>query len=125
MQLAHDYKSRGVNWVAISANDIEKYPQDSPEQMAVTARQEGYPFPYLYDKEQNVAKAYKAACTPDFYVFNDELNCVYRGQLDESRPGNGKLVTGSDIRMALDNLLAGQPIDPHQKPSVGCNIKWK
>ncbi len=123
--LAADYQDLGISFVAISSNDVENYPQDSPELMKATAQEEGYPFPYLYDESQEVALAYEAACTPDFFLFNGELNLVYRGQLDDSRPGNGLPVTGADIRSALDNLLAGNSISQDQKPSIGCNIKWK
>lgn len=124
-RLAKDYQSKGIGFAAISSNDIEHYPMDKPELMKTTAREEKYTFPYLYDETQNVAKAYDAACTPDFYLFNDALNLVYRGQLDDSRPQNGIPVTGKDLRKAIDALLSGRPIDKHQKPSIGCNIKWK
>ena len=124
-KLANDYSSKGVYFLAINSNDVEKYPDDSPDNMKKTARAEAYPFPYLYDETQEVAKAYHAACTPDFYVFDSNLNLVYRGQLDDSRPGNQIEVTGKSVRDALDCLLANQPINPDQKPSLGCNIKWK
>ncbi len=124
-KIANDYKKQGVAFVAISANDIEQYPEDSPEKMKELAQKFQYPFPYLYDETQEVAKAYQAACTPDLFLFDDQLRCVYRGQLDDSRPNNGLPVTGKDLRGALDNLLAGRAIDQNQKPSVGCNIKWK
>lgn len=124
-QLANDYLPKGVNFIAINSNDVENYPDDSPENMKKTALEEGYPFPYLFDETQEVAKAYQAACTPDFFVFNANLALVYRGQLDDSRPGNQVEVTGSSIRNALDSLLIGQPIKSEQKPSLGCNIKWK
>lgn len=123
--LAKDYQARGIQFVAINSNDAESYPEDSFENMTARAEKLGYPFPYLYDESQNVAKAYKAACTPEFYLFDADLKCVYRGQLDESRPGNDVPVTGKDLRAAMDALLAGKSIDPNQKPSVGCNIKWK
>ena len=119
--LAKDYQPRGIAFIGISANDVENYPEDSPKQMAKHA----YPFPYLYDENQSTAKAYQAACTPDFYIFDKDLLCVYRGQLDNSRPGNQIPVSGKSLRDALDNLLVGAPIDPDQKPSMGCNIKWK
>lgn len=123
--LANDYMKKGVAFIAISSNDVENYPQDAPDLMQIEAEKVGYPFPYLYDKTQEVAKAYQAACTPDFYIFDDEMKCVYRGQLDDSRPGNGLPVTGKDMRNALDAILAGQPVADAQKPSMGCNIKWK
>ena len=125
MALAKDYQAKGVSFVAISSNDVENYPQDSPELMKVEAEKVGYTFPYLYDDTQEVAKAYQAACTPDFYVFDKELKCVYRGQMDDSRPGNGKPVTGKDLRLALDCVLDEKNIDFEQLPSMGCNIKWK
>ena len=125
VQLASDYQSKGVSFIAISSNDVENYPDDSPELMAVNARNEGFTFPYLYDETQEVAKAYDAACTPDFYIFDSALKLVYRGQLDDSRPENGIPVTGSDMRTALDNLLENRAINEDQKPSIGCNIKWK
>lgn len=125
VSLSNDYQSRGITFIAISSNDVEKYPEDRPFKMAETAVALGYPFPYLYDATQTVAKAYDAACTPDIYIFDGELRCVYRGQLDDSRPGNNIPVTGKDVRQALDALLAGDPINPEQKPSMGCNIKWK
>ena len=110
--------------VAISSNDSTKYPEDSPEQMVHEAENRGYVFPYLFDEEQEVAKAYHAACTPDFYIFDGDQKLVYRGQLDDSRPGNEIPVTGSDLRAALDAVLAGQPVAEQQTPSIGCNIKW-
>lgn len=123
--LANDYSEKGIGFVAISSNSIETHPQDGPEQMKIVAEKLGYPFPYLYDESQEIAKAYNAACTPDFYVFDDNLKSVYHGQLDDSRPGNGKPVTGADIRRALDNLLVGKEVLQEQRPSIGCNIKWK
>jgi peroxiredoxin len=125
VRLATDYQKKGITFIAISSNDIEQYPEDAPPKMRDTAKALGYPFPYLFDETQSVAKAYQAACTPDFFLFNEHLECVYRGQLDDSRPGNNIPVTGSDLRAALNNLLAHKPIDKNQKPSVGCNIKWK
>ena len=125
VKLANDYEDKGIGFVAISSNDVKNYPQDSPELMKKTAEQLGYPFPYLYDETQNIAKAYEAACTPDFYVFDKNLTLVYRGQLDDSRPGNDKPINGKDIRNALDAILAGKEVDPNQVPSMGCNIKWK
>ncbi len=124
-RLGRDYAGQPVGFVAISANDARAYPEDAPDKMRETARDEGYGFPYLYDESQDVARAYAAACTPDFFVFDEELRCAYRGQLDESRPGNDVPVTGRDLRAALDALLDGRPVDPRQQPSVGCNIKWR
>jgi peroxiredoxin len=124
-RLANDYIPKGVSFIAISSNDVESYPADGPQEMKKTARSLGYPFPYLYDETQAVAKAYQAACTPDFYIFDKDLLCVYRGQLDDSRPSNNIPVTGQDVRQALDCVLAGKPVDPDQKASMGCNIKWK
>lgn len=123
--LGRDFIPRGVGFVAISSNDVSTHPSDSPEQMVHEAEARGYPFPYLYDDTQEVAKAYRAACTPDFYLFDATGSLVYRGQLDASRPGNGIPVTGSDLRMAIDDLLAGRTPSPDQTPSIGCNIKWK
>ncbi|NTV84922.1 MAG: thioredoxin family protein, partial [Bacteroidales bacterium] len=120
-----DYQARGVAFVAISSNDEVQYPDDSPQRMKEVAEQLGYPFPYLYDESQEIARKYQAACTPDFYIFNKDLLLVYRGQLDDSRPGNNIPVSGKDIRRALDNLLNGKPVDPEQRASVGCSIKWK
>lgn len=125
VKLANDYKAQGIGFIAISSNDVERYPQDSPELMKETAVRLQYPFPYLYDETQAVAKAYDAACTPDFYVFDADLKTTYHGQLDDSRPGNGKPLTGNDIRNAINAVLnKAKPITP-QKPSVGCGIKWK
>ena len=123
--IANDYKSKGIQMIAISSNDVNNYPEDAPELMLENARTEGFTFPYLYDETQEVAKAYDAACTPDFYLFDELLSLVYRGQLDDSRPGNAIPVSGNDLRAALDALLNGNPIDSNQKPSIGCNIKWK
>jgi peroxiredoxin len=124
-RIDRDYQPRGVALVAINANDAEKYPADAPERMKEEHQQVGYPFPYLFDASQNVAKAYRAACTPDIFLFDKEFKLVYRGQLDGSRPGNDIPVTGQDLRAALDALLAGKPIPEKQIPSIGCNIKWK
>jgi peroxiredoxin len=124
-RLGRDYQQKGVAVVGISANDAKTHPDDSPKAMAVEKETAGYTFPYLYDETQEVAKAYKAACTPDFYVFDRSRALAYRGQLDASRPGNPIPVTGKDLRAALDAVLAGQPVDPDQRPSIGCNIKWK
>jgi thiol-disulfide isomerase/thioredoxin len=123
--LANDYIPQGVSFVAINSNDAESYPEDSPERMKQEAGRYGYPFPYLYDESQDVARAYQAACTPDFYIFDGDLKLAYRGQLDGSRPNNGVPVTGHDIRAALDAILSGVAISPDQKPSIGCNIKWR
>lgn len=123
--LARDYQTKGVSFIAISSNDVDNYPQDSPELMTEEATKVGYSFPYLYDESQEVAKAYDAACTPDFYVFDKDLKCAYRGQLDSSRPGNGLPVTGADLRAALDEVLEGKDVSAPQIPSVGCGIKWK
>ena len=123
-RLGLEYQKRGIRFIAISSNDVENYPQDAPDLMKIKAKEEHYSFPYLYDETQEVAKAYDAACTPDFYLFDDSLKLVYRGQLDDSRPGNGLPVTGMDLRKAMDDLLEGNPIDELQKPSIGCNIKW-
>jgi peroxiredoxin len=125
VRLANDYRILGFGFVAIMSNDVEKYPEDSPEKMEIYANKLNYTFPYLYDKSQEVAKKYEAACTPDFYVFNAELKLIYRGQLDNSRPGNGIPVTGRDLREALDAVLNNRSISENQKPSIGCNIKWK
>lgn len=124
-QFAREAQARGVAVVGISANDAQNYPDDSPAKMAVEARAAGYTFPYLFDESQSVAKAYHAACTPDFYLFDAQRRLVYRGQFDNSRPGNGKPVTGHDLRSALAALLGGQPVPADQQPSMGCNIKWK
>lgn len=123
--IANYYSEKGIAFIAISSNDSETYPQDGPEHMKVHANKVGYSFPYLYDETQDIAKAYDAACTPDLYVFNADLKLVYRGQLDDSRPENGILVTGNDLRNALDCLLNEEENTIIQKPSIGCNIKWK
>lgn len=125
VSLANHYQPRGIKFVAISSNDVVSHPEDSPLKMKEVALQEKYPFPYLYDETQQVAKDYDAACTPDFYIFDNGLKLVYRGQLDDSRPSNNVALSGKDIRAALDNLLSGQPVSPFQRPSIGCNIKWK
>lgn len=124
--LAKEYGQKGVATIGISSNDVSQYPQDSPEQMVHEAEARGYTFPYLYDDTQDVAKAYRAACTPDFYVFDQNQELVYRGQMDDSRPkvDNPKPVTGVDLRAALDAVLAGEPVNENQQPSLGCNIKW-
>jgi len=125
VRLANDYSTKGVSFAAISSNDVANYPADSPDKMKKDAERLGYSFPYLYDKTQAVAKAYDAACTPDFYIFDKELKLTYRGQLDDSRPGSGIPVDGRDMRTALDAMLSGEPVTADQKPSVGCNIKWR
>jgi peroxiredoxin len=124
-QLAKEYQDRGVAVVGINANDAAAYPDDSPERMAAEAKDRGYTFPYLYDETQEVAKSYRAACTPDFYVFDKDQKLVYRGQMDGSRPNSGIPLTGEDLRAALDAVLAEQPVSETQKPSIGCNIKWR
>jgi peroxiredoxin len=125
VQFARDYQPRGLAIVAISSNDVQTHPEDSPAKMAQEAKAAGYAFPYLYDESQAVAKAYQAACTPDIFLFDAERRLVYRGQLDDSRPGNGVPVTGKDLRAATDAVLGGNPVPSRQVPSVGCNIKWK
>lgn len=125
VNIAKEYQDAGIAFVAISCNDVDRYPQDSPEKMAEFATESGYTFPYLYDESQEVAKAYDAACTPDFYVFDGASNLVYRGQMDGSRPGSDVPVTGEDLRDALDAVLVSRPANPVQRPSAGCGIKWK
>jgi peroxiredoxin len=122
---AKDVQSRGATVVGINANDVQGYPDDSPVKMKQEVADQGYTFPYLFDENQEVAKAYRAACTPDFYVFDGEQRLVYRGQFDDSRPGNDVPVTGVDLRRAVDTLLAGDAVSDNQQPSIGCNIKWK
>jgi peroxiredoxin len=124
-QLARDYMPEGVAIVGINSNDVANYPEDSPARMKDEVKSAGYIFPYLYDETQAVAKAYHAACTPDIFLFDLGRRLVYRGQFDASRPGNGIPVTGKDMRAALDAVLAGKPVSPDQKASIGCNIKWK
>jgi len=124
-RLAKEYQERGVAVVGINSNDVETFPDDAPEKMAEEVKLRGYTFPYLYDETQEVAKAYRAACTPDFYVFDGWQKLVYRGQMDSSRPQSGVEVTGKDLRAALGAVLAGRPVPEDQKPSIGCNIKWK
>lgn len=126
VRIAREYGARGVSFVGISSNDAEAYPEDAPEKMKAHAAEVGYPFPYLYDETQDVARRYDAACTPDFYVFDGQRRLVYRGQLDSSRPKRNPVpTTGEDLRAALDAVLNGQPANPVQRPSGGCNIKWK
>ncbi len=124
-ELARDFQAKGCAVVCINSNDAHNYSEDSPKNMAREKKTSGYTFPYLYDETQEVAKAYRAACTPDFYLFDNERKLAYRGQMDGSRPGNGVPVTGGDLRKALDALLAGKPASEKQTPSMGCNIKWK
>ena len=125
VNIAKDYLSKGIQVVAISSNDVVAYPQDAPEKMTAHALKWGFDFPYLFDEHQEVAKAYQAACTPDYNVFNEDDLCVYRGQLDDSRPGNNIEINGRDLRLAIDYMLDGKAISENQKPSTGCNIKWK
>ena len=125
VKLANDYKEKGIGFIAISANDVVKHPDDGPDKMKAIAENLNYPFPYCYDETQEVAKAFGAACTPDFFIYDANNLLVYRGQLDDSRPGNGIPVTGTDIRNALDNLISNEPVSIEQRPSIGCNIKWK
>ena len=124
VKIANEYKNQGVSFIAISSNDVENYPEDAPDKMSIVAKVLKYPFPYLYDKHQEVAKAYDAACTPDFYVFDGDMKLSYRGRLDQSRPGNNVPLSGTDLRHAIDQTIAGKSIDA-QYPSAGCNIKWK
>jgi peroxiredoxin len=123
-RLGRDYQKSGIGIAAISSNDADNYPDDAPEGLARQAKNVGFVFPYLYDETQEAARAYDATCTPDFFLFDGKRKLVYRGQLDSSRPGNGTPVTGSDLRAAMDALVAGQPIAKEQRPSIGCNIKW-
>lgn len=123
--VANHYQPLGIQFIAINSNDIDTHPQDGPQYMALEAQKHGYSFPYLFDESQAVAKAYHAACTPDFFIFDDQLRCVYRGRFDESTPANQKPVTGNDLSNALDCLLSNRPIPTEQKHSLGCNIKWK
>lgn len=125
VKLANKYLARGASFIAINSNDATRYPDDSPQRMAETARELNYPFPYLYDESQEVAKAYDAACTPEFYLFDKDLQLVYHGQMDDSRPGNNVPVTGEDLSMAIELTLAGKTVPAKQKPGIGCGIKWK
>lgn len=125
VRIANDFEKEGIGFVAISSNDVENYPDDSPELMTEHAKKYEFSFPYLYDESQDIAHAYQAACTPDFYVFDENDKCVYRGRMDSATPGNGVPVTGEDLRATLNNLCKGLPIDTEQYPSLGCNIKWK
>lgn len=124
-QLGRDYQSKGAAIIGINSNDVANYPADSPAKMKEEAHSAGYTFPYLFDETQSVAKAYRAACTPDIYLFDRNQKLAYRGQFDDSRPGNNQPVTGKDLRAALDAVLAAKPVSADQKPSIGCNIKWK
>lgn len=124
VEVANKYQAKGVQFIAISSNDVETYPNDSPQHMKQVAKENDYPFPYLYDETQKIAKAYKAECTPDFFMFDADLKCVYRGQFDETRPNKGE-PTGRDLSAALDAIIAGERVSDVQKPSIGCNIKWK
>jgi len=124
-EFAREYREKGLAIVAINSNDVASHPDDRPEKMAEEARAAGYVFPYLFDETQEVARAYEAACTPDFFLYDRERKLVYRGQFDDSRPSNGKPVTGRDLRAACDAVLAGEPVPAEQQPSIGCNIKWK
>lgn len=123
--VAEKYQHKGIGFVAISSNNVESHPDDAPDKLKEQAGEQGFEFPYLYDESQEVAKAYQAACTPDFYLFDKELKCVYRGRFDAATPGNDEPVTGDELKDAMDSLLEGEPIFEEQKPSMGCNIKWK
>jgi len=125
VEIHEDYSEKGINFIGINSNDIENYPEDSPEKMIDFVKERNVKLSYLYDESQTIAKAYDAACTPDFYFFDDKLELIYRGQMDDSRPGNNIEVTGEDLIIAFENLLSGQPQEELQKPSIGCNIKWK
>lgn len=124
-KIGQDYHDSGIGIVAISANDPQAYPEDAPASLKEQAQELGFIFPYCFDETQETAKAYTAACTPDFFLFNSQRKLVYRGQLDDSRPGNNTTVDGKDLRSALDAVLAGEEVDQNQKPSIGCSIKWK
>ena len=125
LEIAHNYQQKGVSFIAISANNIDTHPEDHPDLMAEHAKEKGYTFPYLYDATQDTAKAYKAACTPEFYIFDKEMKCVYHGRFDASSPGNPIPVSGEDLTMALDDVLLGNKVSKPQQPSMGCNIKWR
>lgn len=125
LTVVREYQAKGVSFVGVNANDPINYPEDAPEKMKEVAAEYRYPFPYLFDESQKIARAYHAACTPDFFVYDGDLRLVYRGQFDDSRPGNGLPLTGRDLRNALDQILAGKPVNTEQKPSMGCNIKWR
>ncbi len=125
LEIAKAYQLKGISFIAINSNDAKNYPADAPDKMQAEAKDKQFTFPYLFDETQEVAKAYRAACTPDFYIFDAQLKCVYRGRFDDATPGNGKLPSGNDLTNALDQLLTEKPITQNQQPSVGCNIKWK
>lgn len=125
VKIANDYTKKNINFIAISSNDVQNYPADSPEKMKQHAAELSYPFPYLYDESQEIAKAYDATCTPDFYIFDKNLELVYRGRFDDSSPGKTVAVTGNEMRNALNNIIDNKPVSENQKPSMGCNIKWK
>lgn len=125
VEVAKHYQKHGVNFVAINSNDVVRYPADHPDKMKLEAEKNGYTFPYLFDEDQSIARAYQAACTPDFYIFDKDLKCVYRGRFDKATPGNKQPVTGEELCAALDNLLSGKSISSEQHASLGCNIKWK
>ena len=125
LEVANLYQAKGIHFIAINSNNAEAYPEDSPEKMKEEAKKHQFPFPYLYDETQAVAKAYYAACTPDFFVFDKNLHCVYRGRFDDATPGSSRKPSGADLGAALDQILTGQPVDSQQLPSIGCNIKWK
>ncbi len=125
VEVGKEYQLKGISFVAISSNDVVNYPEDSPEKMKELAGKKDFPFPYLYDETQDVAKVYRAACTPDLFLFDKNLKLIYRGQFDDSRPGNDIPPSGNDLKNALDNILDGKDVDPNQIPSIGCNIKWK
>ena len=124
-RIGKDYADKDLGIVAISSNDVDEHPDDAPDQLKAMAEELGFAFPFCYDESQETARAYSAACTPDFFLFDSDRRLIYRGQLDDSRPENSKPVTGGDLRIAIDATLAGQPADSDQKPSLGCNIKWK
>ena len=125
IELAKEYQAKGAAVVGINSNDVTNYPDDHPEMMAKLVKESGFTFPYLYDETQEVAKAYNAACTPDFFLFDEERKLVYRGQMDDSRPGSNIPVTGADLTAAIEDVIAGRTVNSEQKPSMGCNIKWK
>ncbi|WP_196894205.1 thioredoxin family protein [Aureivirga marina] len=125
VSLANEYQTQGISFVAISSNDVATYPMDGPEEMTKNAKENGFGFPYLYDNTQNVAKEYKAVCTPDLFFFDENLELIYRGQFDDARPGNGIAVTGKDLVHAFEAHLKGEKISENQNPSIGCSIKWK
>lgn len=125
VEIVKNYQSKGISFIAISSNDAKNFPADAPDKMKENANALGFTFPYLYDESQMIAKAYDAACTPDFFVFDQQLACVYRGRFDDATPGNSSPITGKELTAALDNLLSNTPVNPDQKASIGCNIKWK